>query len=105
MLAEVLDGANVSGLSQRRHIAEAHVVDHALPQRRSLFWHGMLLSVELHKRAILTDARTTGRRLPRHSQSHKVREIYVVRSIGNGSVKPYSPNALAACGSPCRKRC
>lgn len=45
---------------------------------------------EVHKRAILTGAGTTGRTPPRHSQSHKVREIYVVRRIKNGSTEPYS---------------
>src|SRR4051794_30957880 len=45
MLAEVLDRAHVSSLSQQRHVAQLHVVDHALAQRRSLFWHGILLSV------------------------------------------------------------
>jgi len=33
MFAEVLDGANVSGFSQRHHVAEAHVVGHTLRQR------------------------------------------------------------------------
>ena len=30
VFAEVLDSANVSGLCQGRHVAKAHVVDHAL---------------------------------------------------------------------------
>src|SRR5260370_36852613 len=47
-------------LCTRRHVAEVHVVDHALPQRRHLFNHGKLLPEGLHKPVILTD-RTLGR--------------------------------------------
>jgi hypothetical protein len=39
MEAEVLDRANVSLLGQRRHVADRHVVDHALPERRYLYIH------------------------------------------------------------------
>ena len=48
MQAEVLDGTDVGLLGVRRHVADRHIVNHALPQRRSLFWHGMLLSDGLH---------------------------------------------------------
>src|ERR1035441_7925301 len=55
ILAEVLDCADIGLLCQRRHVADRHVVDHAPPQRRHLLTHGILLSVELHERAILSD--------------------------------------------------
>jgi hypothetical protein len=56
--AEVCHGGNVNLLGGRRHVADRHVFDHALPQRRHLFTHLVLLSIGLHERAILTD-RTT----------------------------------------------
>ena len=36
---EVGDGVGVDLLRVRRHVAERHVVDHALPQRRYLLGH------------------------------------------------------------------
>lgn len=37
--AEVRYGSNVNLLCGQRHVADRHVFDHALPQRRHLFTH------------------------------------------------------------------
>ncbi len=42
---KVLDGADVAVSGSSRHVADRHVIDHALPQRRNLFSHGVLLLV------------------------------------------------------------
>jgi hypothetical protein len=68
MEREVLDGANVGGLGARRHVADRHVIDHALPQRRNLFDHRVLLLVGLHERAIVPARALERRALPRCPQ-------------------------------------
>src|ERR1700734_2374357 len=52
--AEVLDSADVGFLSQRRHVANGHIVDHTLPQRRNFLCHGRLLSIGLNEQSSQT---------------------------------------------------
>ena len=47
MDGKVGDGADVGSLGQRRHIADRHVLDHALAQWCGRLRHGMLPSVGL----------------------------------------------------------
>ncbi len=68
MEREVLDGADVAGLGARRHVADRHVIDHALPQGRNLFDHGVLLLVGLHGRAIVPARARRRRARPRFPQ-------------------------------------
>ena len=67
-----------------------HVVDHALPQRRDLLGHKILLSVGLHGRAILANRMTASdERFPTTAHQQGRKKV-IFRHLGNGSVEPYS---------------
>src|SRR3954453_19632963 len=56
--AEVLHRVDVDALGCGRHVAQGHVVDHALAQGRDLLGHGELPSSGLQDQAILSDRRS-----------------------------------------------
>src|SRR4051812_46500559 len=56
--AEALHRVDVDALGCGRHVAQGHVVEHALAQGRDLFGHRDLLSLRIACPAILSDRRS-----------------------------------------------
>ena len=89
--AEVLHGADVGLLGVRRHVADRHVVDHALSQRRELLCHGRAPVDGLSDPAIVADRMRAGEaRFPRRMFVGKGRKSSIFRPMRNGSVEPFA---------------
>src|SRR5438552_8361958 len=90
MQAEVLDRTDVGLLGVHRHVADRHVVDHALPEWRHFLRHGILLSDELHERAIFSNRMRSCHGTSPALVKCKGRKKVIFRRLRNGSVEPYS---------------
>ena len=80
----------------RRHVADLHVVDHALPERRDLLRHGITpCLLDCTERAILADGAV---KLEVRAYADQCRKSDVVRRVRNGSVEPFPTVGLVTRG-------
>src|SRR5438094_948097 len=85
--AEVCHRTRVDVLRVRRHVADLHFVDHALPQRAHRLRHGITpVNWNCTERAILADGAV---KFEERDVYVSMRKSDVVRHVRNGSVEPF----------------